>query len=522
MAKKSPHLRPADVNVDEQDRPHIDHLSGNSPWAADQSIVAIKKKFTDLVIWADNLVRVRDGEEGPRPILVEVDHLVEMGTLSAVHRKFDKRMNEWVPIDLPRRIAQMILARRHWPEIPRLAGIVHAPVCTPVGKLIENPGLDPETWLYVASAAADLPGYSRPQWKHPRVEGKSKGIQALEILLGLTGEFPFVSDADRAAFIAAILAGLLRTLLPSCPWFCITAPAPGTGKTLLAEMVAMIVNGRRPAVFSLGGDEAETEKRLGGIFLSGASVAIADNIETTMGGVLPCQVSSQPEILIRPLGGSQMVSVSTRVLMLATGNNLAVVGDLKRRVFLVRLDAKHERPEQRKFEENILDVVKSRRGEFVRAALHITQAYIEAGAPDVKAAPFGSFDDFDRMVRRPLIWLGMPDPLSAAESLRDMDPDLETMRTMFEAWHALFGSDAVTAAEVVDRGMEYQTLSQRHANPELYDALQVACSEKPNTRRLGGWLKRHRDRIIDGFQLVMAGHDGHAKVGRWRVQKLVA
>lgn len=70
-----------------------------------------------------------------------------------------------------------------------------------------------------------------------------------------------------------------------------------------------------------------------------------DNIERPLKGELLCQVATQTEIRLRPLSTSCMVTVSTSAFICCTGNNLSVVGDLKRRVCLIRLDAGVERPE---------------------------------------------------------------------------------------------------------------------------------------------------------------------------------
>ena len=118
-------------------------------------------------------------------------------------------------------------------------------------------------------------------------------------------------------------------------------------------------------------------------------------------------------------------------------------------------------------------------------------------------------------MRRPLLWLDLPDPLMTSEELREQDPDLEAMRLMFSAWQQVFSDRAVTVAEVINEGAAVgQSL-----NEELRDALQLVCAEKPNSRRLGFWLRSHRERIIDGVQLRQAGTDGHAKVAKWRVIK---
>jgi putative DNA primase/helicase len=208
-----------------------------------------------------------------------------------------------------------------------------------------------------------------------------------------------------------------------------------------------------------------------------------------------------------------MLNVPTHALLIATGNNLAVIGDLKRRVLMIRLDAQTERPEQRTFNRDHLAEITARRGEIITDALTICGAYLTAGEPKIDGLfGFGGFEQWDRMVRRPLVWLGLPDPLLPAEGLRDQDPDLEAMRLLFTAWRRVVADGmAVTAAELLNMGGAI--------NQDLHDALQLVCSEKANGRRLGFWLRSHRNRIVDSLQLLHAGADGHAKVAKWKVAK---
>jgi len=181
----------------------------------------------------------------------------------------------------------------------------------------------------------------------------------------------------------------------------------------------------------------------------------------------------------------------------------------------VRLDAKMERPEQRFFSYDHIDNVLQQRGALIGAALTIIQAYLYAGAPNIEGStPYGSFSDWDRMVRRPLLWLDLPDPLKGSEALRDQDPDLDAMRLLFAAWFnepSLNLNGAATTAEIVNAGIP---------GSDLYDPLQLICSEKPNTRRLGYWLRAHCDRIVDGMQLKKTDSRNHMKVVKWFIAKV--
>lgn len=505
----------------------IRHDPGKLPEILDECEQALAEIDCNLFVQSGRLVRIYPAKEGltfgvnrPRGAItlhpVDGAHLVELLTKAAIHQRFDARADKYKPCDCPRRVADAFLSRGNWPHLNELAGFVETTTITPEGRVIDQPGYDEETGLF---AAFELNVRSTsPKAKPSRADAD----KAKAVLLDLMHEFPNVDAVDTSAMLAGIITSLVRRILPAAPMVAITAPTPGTGKTLIAETFAIIATGRRASVLSLGHDDAEAEKRLAGVLMAGDACILLDNVERPLRGDLLCQVCTQQFVRLRPLGTSTPVSIPTHALLAATGNNLSIVGDLKRRVVLIRLDAGVERPEQRKFERDHLEYVFERRGELIRAALTISLGYLAAGAPAMDDLhPLGGFELWDRLVRRPLVWLGLPDPLKAAEGLRQQDPDLEAMRMLFESWLVVFPNGEATAAEVVSaslHGLGSGDLFTR-TNPDLYDAAQMVCAEKINSRRLAYWLRSHRDRIIDDMRLEQCGTDGHAKIARWKVVK---
>jgi hypothetical protein len=527
--------QPVDVKFYDSDgKPGIRLINGRLPEILDAlaDVISINKD-QNIYRHAGRLVRVYEVNSEPNGINrpegailihpIDVSHFTELAGLVAKFVKFDMRVTDpetgkkgaWVKCDCPRRIAEAYLSRGHFPEVLMLNGFSEAP--TIIGMtVVDKPGYDEMSGLYLAFSMGDLPGYDYVL----DFPSKKDAAQSLEILDEAISGFPYVNGADKSAIISAILTALIRRTLPAAPMFGITAPMPGTGKTLLADTISIIATGRRASVISLGHDDAETEKRVGGALLAGDAVLPLDNIERALGGDLLCQITTQPSVRIRPLGISKVVSLPTNSLLLATGNNLSITGDLKRRVVLIRLDAKTERPEQRPIPRNHLDYILSIRGKIIKAALTIIKAYLLKGSPVTKGhIPFGSFDDWDRLVRRPLLWLEYPDPLQSAEALRDSDPDIETMRALFHAWLDINElKRPCTVAEIIKVGNDY-LMGGEPSYPDMRDALQLVCAEKINGRRLGYWLRAHKDRIVDGIQLQRVGEDGHSKVATWKVVK---
>ena len=516
----------------------IRHKNGALPEILDVAEKALAQAELDVFVHAGRLVKVYKANSKIKGIYrpegaivihtIDASFLTELLGRAANHVKFDSRVTDditgkkgaYVPCDCPRRVSEALLSRGYYPQIPELSGFVESPTIDSSGRLIDAVGYDVESGIYLVFNDALSQAYKRT--KLSKALTKNDALIASKTITDLFRDFPFVSDEDKAGIVAATITSVIRRILPSAPLFAVTAPMPGTGKTLLAETASIISTGRRASVLSLGHDDAEAEKRLGGVLLAGDAVILLDNIDRPLGGDLLCQVTTQPSVRIRPLGVSSVISVPTHSLLLATGNNLSIVGDLKRRVVLIRMDAKTERPEQRTFNKNHLDEILSRRAEIITAALTISMAYLQAGEPNIeKHTPYGSFEMWDRLVRKPLLWIGTPDPLAGAEALRESDPDMECMKALFSAWLSASAlSVASTASDVIKVGMEYLPGGAESSYPDLRDALQLACSEKVNSRRLGNWLRNHKDRIVDGMQLIKHGEDSHAKVATWKVINL--
>ncbi|WP_310445927.1 hypothetical protein [Thiobacillus sp.] len=434
-------------------------------------------------------------------------------------------------IDIPRSLSEAFLSLPSFHPIPEIIGVVEAPMLDPQGREYSTPGYHPEIKVLLVAETEIKPSKG--------VAGRARAVAGLKKLRKLLRGFLFKTEADEAAAIASILTALNRKSMPSAPIFLITAPAAGTGKSKFVDVVSIIVVGRPAAVLAIGRDENEFTKRLTGVLAQGDPIITLDNITREFGREdLLLQSLTQTTVLLRLLGGSGIMRAPTMTTFFATGNNLRPVSDLKRRSCLVRMDAKVERPEHRVFDFDVLQEAAAQRDELIRAALDISKAYLECGAPEVMVKdetgkesalkPAGSFETWDRMVRRPLVWCGMPDPLESAETLREMDPELEATAMLVEAWHRVFQDCAVKAVDLIEaskqqlkgddvKGADVKWVDR---NSDLKEALEVICQDHVNARRLGNWLRKNRDFIVGGRRIVQAGKDSHANTILWKVERL--
>ena len=97
------------------------------------------------------------------------------------------------------------------------------------------------------------------------------------------------------------------------------------------------------------------------------------------------------------------------LLWIATGNNLVVAGDLTTRIVPCNLDPQVERPEEREFQRNLYDWIPANRPALIQAGLTVLRAYIVAGKPKQPIKNFARFEDWSRLVRSALVWLGSVD-----------------------------------------------------------------------------------------------------------------
>ena len=452
-------------------------------------------------------------------------------------QKWDARSKAIVSIDPPRGVADIILAREAQWRFPRLIGYTECPCVTPDGRLIAAPGYDAPTGLIV------LPHPLNPS-KIPRSALREDAREAIKVLREWLSTFTFATRADESAALAAALTAVHRRPLPTAPVIVVTGSTPGIGKSRLAEGFGVLATGRKPAFFTAGHTPEELEKRLDAMLLTGDQVAVLDNLDRPLKSDVLCTAATQEIKSIRVLGLSRNVDCPTKTAIIMTGNNMVLRGDIQRRVLMIRLDAGVERPEERVFTRDPSAYTRECRVALLHAALTLPLGYFAAGCPDVGVTPYGSFEAWDRMIRRPLIWAGMPDPLAAAVSMRDEDTELGAMRDLYTAWRALWGDAPVMPSTIIEHartadqpqtafgftapaprptalasrtadqpqtafgfGAGIEHADKPNSSADLAEALRNLLGEGPskfNAQLLGFRLRAWQGRILDGYQITRA------------------
>lgn len=399
-------------------------------------------------------------------------------------------------------------------NLQALSGIIEIPVVRPDGSIVTEAGYDKSTGLYYQPA----PELVIPPMADKPTQGEVK--KAVALIQEPIVDFPFDTEASKANAIAAMMTPIYRPMIPGPTPLClIDKPQAGTGASLLTEVIATIATGRSAAMMSAPTKEEEWDKRLHSILLGGATVITIDNVEGTLRAPALAVILTSYTVVMRILGQSKMVRIPNRATYIATGNNVRLAGDLPRRIYYSRLDARNARPwmrDPRSFKyQHLLLWVRQNRGILLAALLTLARGWITAGKPSASGLPnLGGYEDWTETIGGVLAFAGIGGFLGNLELLYSR-ADVETAQWegFLEAWQEALGEEPVTVDEVVRRMKEEGDLSG--ALPENIDR-----DPKKINRSLGGALgKRVEMRFPNGLMIIKGPVKHHAtswQVGSYR------
>ena len=445
-----------------------------------------------------------------------VPNLVETLTRLGGWERWDARKKLWVAIGAPPQVALTYLARSEW-ALPHLVNTLDAPTLRPDGSLLQVPGYDVQTRLYY-----------QPNVDFPIIPDKPTSAEAqaaLSLLRNWIGTMPFATDIDESVGLALVLTALVRRSLPTAPLGAISAPAgaSGTGKTLFADMIAILATGAPAPAMNLPSTDEEAAKTALAVLLSGDAVVLIDNIERPMSGEWLCSILTSEVFRQRVLGRSEEVSAPTNALFLATGNAMVLTGDLRTRALILKLDANMERPETREFTFDAREQTAHMRPQLVAAALQIMRAFwvtiaVPGAYAKLKKVPqWGRFEAWSRMVREPLIWLGIPDPCDSLSAIENDDPQRNELVRFMLAWRERYVDEKKTAREALnDAGNQLLSGASLCGLTQVLSDLASDPGGKLNAKRFGSWLRTRSGSRAGGLELQKAGMS-REHVIEWRV-----
>ena len=481
------------------DTPNVEEIVNETEQALIAADRGIYQRGGQIVCVKEELVLSNKSGEIMRQHIHQLGEyaLIEHMSASATFERYDGRSKSVVEVSAPMSLAKTLQQRSRL-NLPLLTGIINAPTLRADGSLISEPGYDPETGLLFDPQGVEFPAVL----EKPTKEDAEAGLSKLKFLLST---FRFETDADRSVALSAILTAIVRkSAIAFAPMHCYDASLPGTGKSKLVDITSVIATGREAGIVAQAKSEEEMEKRLASLLISGDAIAL-DNCDVPVNSSFLCSILTQTIVKPRILGKSETPSLPTNIMVTATGNNLRIAGDLTRRSLICRIDPETERPELRIFKNDPVADAKAQRPQLIVAGLTMLKAYLVAGCPC--QVNLGSFEDWSKLIRSTLIWLGEIDPVETMERLRENDPILDEKRVVMDAWKDLYADRKVEVSDIIKLcSADEESLADPQRRENLRTALLpiAGMHGEVDGKRLGFWLRKNRGATLDGstFQLV--------------------
>ncbi|MEU6702563.1 bifunctional DNA primase/polymerase [Streptomyces wuyuanensis] len=390
-----------------------------------------------------------------------------------------------------------ILGRKDWP-LPKLNGIVTSPVVRPDGTLLQAPGYDAATGLYLAPRVV-------LRRLRPDVAAESLANAKVIVLEQMLADFPWAQPSDRAHFLGALLTPILRPYFYGpTPMFIISATAPGSGKSLLKDILKY---GYGIAETAWPENDTELRKSITTqLYTTGQPVVVLDNLPN--GYIIKSPVLSS--LLTaehwgdRVLGSTNSVTMPNDRLWILTGNGLRTGGDNARRSMWIRLDPNCPDPDQRDGFRvgDLRPWLRANASTVVAALVTMVRAWIADGAPTIRTRK-GDYSEWASMLAGLLDFIGVPGWMADRDATMRQDDETQEWAAFLIAWSGKLGSNVVTAGAALTALNEYVP---RHPR----------TGEAPTANVLGNWLKA-RDGRFFGDRKVTLIYDSHRCQNTYRV-----
>jgi hypothetical protein len=138
------------------------------------------------------------------------------------------------------------------------------------------------------------------------------------------------------------------------------------------------------------------------------------------------------------------------------------------------------------------------------AALTLIRAFLTHGCTAKITGRLASFEDWDAWVRRTVIYanelkLGMfGDVMDVVQANQSTDPEQEALSSVLSAWAALFGSKAITVAELLAGANDIFVNDDSKKLSDALEALTNTDRRQLTAKSVGRYLGYRNGRISGG------------------------
>ena len=414
-----------------------------------------------------------------------------------------------VEVTPPQGALAAALAPKEWPNLRPLFGIVGAPVLRPDGTLLQQPGYDPDTGLYLASKVPLDPVPAEPAEAQVRA--------AREFLLtSFLGDFLWVADADKANYVGLLVTPILRSYLRTLiPFGVVTSTMPGSGKTILTCGLGMLYGQR---VLTWTSSDDELRKAITSVLADPVGTIIFDNLAegTVIDSPVLARLITDRTWADRLLGKNTTAAFANDRVWTATGNNLRLGGDMRTRSVLVSLNPDMPHPEERTgFTIPDLDqwiLFPANQREVLWHLLVLVTDWTRAGAPRQAGLTMRQFTPWAEAIGGFLAHHGIKGFLANVETARDIDDEDAAWAVFLGKWHQIHKDSWLTSNEL----RLSADIPTGETDPWGGLFLTDERGKFPTAKSLGKILTGQIDRY-HGSYVLRSALDKHSKVRTWSV-----
>lgn len=516
------------------ERPGVRVGSGPETIRAIQNLIN-ERKLPQLYVADGRLVHIEEvsgaaaavtGEEdSPLPVAAtELDRHLLASLLARHTRTYELKSRPGVKgqeatthdqeVTPSQQILTAVLAPKTWPGPLPYRGMAGAPLLRPDGTLLQKPGYDQATGLYLASKVPLERVPDRPTAR--QVENAQRFF-----LDQFLHDFCWVGDPDRANYLAVLATPILRWYLRTLiPFVVFTATMPSSGKTILTSGPGMLY-GQRVLTWPDGNEsDNELRKLITSVLADPVGAVIFDNLAegTVIKSPVLARLLTERSWADRLLGGNATASYVNDRLWCATGNNLRLGGDMVSRTVLIELDPNMPHPEERgadfaipSLDQWILDPANQRK--VLWHLLILILDWINNGAPRDDTLTMRQFTSWARALGGFLNYHSIKGFLGNVESARNIDEESATWTAFLAKFHELHGEAWLTTHELHLDGDTPPGQLDKWDGLFITDGRGKLPAEVSLGRRLSAQVGRWR-----GFYVLRCAKDSHTKASRWRVE----
>lgn len=396
------------------------------------------------------------------------------------------------------------------PNARVLEGVSKVALFRKDGSLPERSGYDPETGYWILDAMTGTKD-TKPTAARLR--------EAREVLDEVFGEFPYVGPNSYINYIGALLTPLLVSVYPPAYRGCaISGKNPGDGKTELA-ITAQILYGWEPTTVLCRKSGEENEKTIVAHLreVGGPPITVFDNVKEGFGSSALEGAMTSRWSKVRGLGDGHTTPIKNDSLIMVTGNNVTLAGDMGRRMFWVNLDGHGKQDKRTDFKVGgAKEYVRENRAEILRALYIIVRNGLEH-KDEILSTGTDSFSPWRDFIAHALGLAGFSGEFDPISDARMASGDVATL-AFLKAVHAEFNGKPWRTKDLAGKlngggseGDLFDTL------PDDYKRAAVDGKLQAKTTSMGKWLGNLEGRVIQEHALQKHAVLLHGAV-QWYVQ----